>query len=169
MTEKDDMKKYIRDGCSYIWDKMDIFSKHIPKKVLVDGISLTRKILSNPSFQAKYPKVEEIYDEWIRHNLERYAELAEFQPLQCASEMGRLKALVEFPKRYHDNYDDMFPKLDENGKPMMSEHQFFDFRLKEEQAKVSDLDYEQAYIDRESKKFKNEYKKYVKEWKAKHD
>jgi hypothetical protein len=92
--------------------------------------------------------------------------LAKFEPLYAKEAIAQLKHVLEYPKFYNESYDDINPRLDKEGKPMMNEHQFFDFTLKELQNDDASP-YEQAHIDRESKQWENKYKKYVKEWKKK--
>jgi hypothetical protein len=74
-----------------------------------------------------------------------------------------------WPKWFNESYDDIYPPLDKEGKPMMNYDQWYDEQLKEHnRITADDRDSSEMEIGRKgSKKSKTAYKRYVKEWKKK--
>lgn len=163
---------YLRDNLDYLQANIEVVSRYIPKPFIRKHISLWRECVT---VQKKhYPKAPTLFTEMERLDLKKVVTMAltyETTHSDLHSIIRRLEDLLKFPQTYFDNYDDMFPPVDGDGKRMMAIREYWDFTLKEKQTNnptttlYSEGQVEMDPID--SKRFQNAYKKYVKEWKDK--
>ena len=171
MSEQTDV---LRANLDYIQNNIELVAPFMDKGEIRKKISQWRDCIT--TVRRHYPKVPVMAEEMNRFDIKRlFAMVIEYPPSHqdLQDYLRRFRDLLEFPQRYYDNYDDMFPPVDEHGQRMLSEIGYRDFLLKESQAKKAEpgelhtID-EQSFIDMESKKFKKEYKKYVEEWREKY-
>lgn len=162
---------------------LDLLQTNIPqleafmsKKFIRKHLTLWRDCVT---VQKKhYPKAPTLFTEMSRFDINAlFAMIITHDPshMDLIDYIERFKDLLEYPQTYFDNYDDMFPPLDDEGKPMMRELEYRDFLLAERHREHRDVvgglqgvD-EQPNVNMAGKRFKNAYKKYVKEWKANYD
>lgn len=158
------MKKEVRDFCAYIILYLDVLAPYLDRKFIKKAVSRIRKLTTTP--EAKYPKLEEIIVEIRKIDIKETVKLAKFEPLYAKEAIAVLKHVLEYPKFYNDNYDDIHPKLDKEGRPMMNFDQYRGFRLNEVQ---NDQNSNDPFVTAELswKQTEKEYKKYVKEWRKK--
>jgi len=164
----------LRENLEMIQSNIELLAPYMDKNEIRKDISLWRLCITTQ--KRHYPKPPQMFEEMNRFDIKRlFAMTIEYPPTHqdLKDYMLRLRDLLKFPQRYHDNYDDMFPPVDENGQRMLSELGYRDFLLKELQAKKPEpgelhTTDEQPYVDMQSKKFKRDYKKYVEEWRAKY-
>lgn len=173
--EKEERKRLCREFIEYWYSKIGVLSLLVSEKKQKKAISRYRKLITTP--EAKYPKVDEIQAEFVRYNLTDFIKTVVAYEKDNPGHMdvliyrGRLETLCNYPQVMRDTYDARNPPLDGDGKPMMNLDQFYAFTLKEKQAnKTSHTDYSDGQVEMDpidGKRFKNAYKKYVKEWKEK--
>ena len=155
-----------------------ILSMIIPLEELKSFISTCRSIISNPQVQKwkKWPDTEAIeiklvyyepfFKNWVKTVIDRDAD-PHNQEIMVLKDTIR-KNLLEWPKAYHDSYDDLHPKLDKDGKPMMKRIEWRHWNLEERRRMMregssSDLvDNVMEWLP--EKKEEQLYNKYVKEW-----
>ncbi|MHA2380758.1 MAG: hypothetical protein ACXADS_15920 [Candidatus Thorarchaeota archaeon] len=155
-------KTHIRNELAYIIEKLDPFSKFIDRRLIKRAVGRYRKLITTP--EARYPKLNDIIEEFANHDLRLYAQLAEYEPDYAKEAMARLEHLLKWPQFVNENWDDIHPPLDDEGRPMMNEDEYFAFELREGQKKTDpDNPFDTFNVERD-KNFERRYKRYVKEW-----
>jgi hypothetical protein len=180
MSTDEEYKQFQIDTLRANLDKLQAniepLSRYIDKNTIRKQISEWRLCVT--TVRKHYPKPPALFEEMSRFKIddllammvthaETHQDLRDY--------IQRLRDLLEYPQTYFDNYDDMFPPVDREGKRMLSEIGYRDFLLKELHDKQDPTILqmvgvsEQSFIDMESKQFKKQYKKYVEEWKKTND
>ena len=162
-TLEDNKPSFARIGC---------------EEELTTFITTLRSILSNPHLKKwkRYPNLDAIYKTlvktiepfikpWVKEIIERDADTSN-QAIRVIRD-GILSRCA-WPERYHESYDDIHPKLDEDGRPMMNQIEWENWDLTERrkqkrETNSSDL-IESSMEWRPRKEANRLYKKYVKEW-----
>lgn len=165
----------VRSQCDLIQANIKALGQFLPEKMIRDAISEWRLCVTTA--RKHYPKAPVLFAEMERFDLNALLSIIITHPpshQDLKDYIVRFHDLLLFPKTYFDNYDDMFPKLDDEGKPMMRELEYRDFLLAEAHREAETypehiINDEQPYVDMAGKKFKKAYKKYVEEWKEKYD
>ena len=167
-------RKAITRGFLILWEtNTDNLSLYVPKKKQLEAISRFRKLITQPELY--FPSLGEIQNEFVRYDLKTFVktviEHKDDNPghMDVQIYRGRLEDLCGWVQRMRDTYDDRNPKLDKDGKTMMSFEEWKADRLKQKHAAIPEgFTLEQAELESE-KMLKKMYKTYVKEWKIKND
>jgi len=178
MSKKEKARRILKT----LEDNKPSFARIGCEKELTAFITTCRSILSNQQLKKwkKYPNLDAIYKTlvkikplikpWVKEIIERDADTSN-QAIGVIRD--GILSLCAWPEKYNKSYDDIHPKLDEDGKPMMNRHEWRNWDLKERRKKrreVSSSDLIESSMSwRPEKKETRMYKKYVKEWNEKND
>lgn len=174
--QKDMHINTLRTKLDFIQMNIDRFALFVPIAYIRKYLTLWRECITIA--KKHYPKAPTLSTEMNRFDLEAFLAMIITHPSShqdLKDYIQRFKALLEFPQRYFENYDDMFPPVDNEGKQMLNEIGYRDFLLAEAHSEHRDIVGEpqgvddQPNVDMEAKKFKKDYKKYIQEWKEKYD
>jgi len=173
-TEAEQHIDTLRSELDVIQANITALEPYISKSDLRKGLTLWRECITIA--KKHYPKPPTLFTEMVRFDVNSLLSMLITHPashLDLQNYIQRFKDLLYYPQAYFDNYDDMFPSVDDEGNRMLSLIGYRDFLLKEAHKEHSvvigrpqDID-EQPNVDMSSKKFKRDYDKYVKEWKEK--
>lgn len=162
---EDERVTWVRSECDYLQSRMNDIDHVIPKEELRKRLSVTRDCMT--TVMRHMPKIEHLYQKWRETNVRGFV-----GEVITAKDTGReapywaverLLELLEYPQRFHDNYDDMF------GEHFMTFEQYKAKHIVETRRQhTDDAHYVQEWSEEIEKKLHKQYERDKKEWEKEH-
>ena len=174
MTQKDNVRRMLKAFEA----QFPIYGRAMKLKRPKAYITDARSIVSNPTLakHKRHPKIDALEEHLQRNepffkNLSKIIIELDANPhnQQIKDAVKQITDISVYIDDYEESYDDLHPKPDKDGNPMLKSIEWKDKRIEEKHKEIPSGYTHQTVEMEPEKTLKRMYKKYEKEWKKHND